>query len=83
MVCAREDYDELRGVQAVGLMEVIEEPDVVRAVTLDTMRRQDPTFALDDQGQELISRLSSNYVALRLDARRLLGWDHRNLATTP
>jgi nitroimidazol reductase NimA-like FMN-containing flavoprotein (pyridoxamine 5'-phosphate oxidase superfamily) len=82
LVSAGTQYDELRGVQAVGRMEVVEDRDIVRAVTLDTMRRQDPEFVLDDRGQGLVARLSANYVALRLHPSRMLGWDHRKLAAT-
>ncbi|HVX23172.1 MAG TPA: pyridoxamine 5'-phosphate oxidase family protein [Acidimicrobiales bacterium] len=83
MVCDGTQYDELRGVQVKGEMQVVDDPVVTRAVTLDTMCRHDPTFVLDEAGQELVSRLSAGYVALRLDASSMLGWDHRKLGAGP
>jgi nitroimidazol reductase NimA-like FMN-containing flavoprotein (pyridoxamine 5'-phosphate oxidase superfamily) len=73
-------YEEFRGVQCIGEIEVLSDSEIVEAVTRETMLRYtgDPTSR--DMTAQAIKRLSENYVALRLIPSRIISWDHRKLS---
>jgi nitroimidazol reductase NimA-like FMN-containing flavoprotein (pyridoxamine 5'-phosphate oxidase superfamily) len=72
-------YEEFRGVQLVGEIEIVSDTEVVEAVTRGTMLRYTGDPSSEDMTDETIKRLSENYVALRLRAPRIISWDHRKM----
>jgi nitroimidazol reductase NimA-like FMN-containing flavoprotein (pyridoxamine 5'-phosphate oxidase superfamily) len=75
-------YEDFRGVQFIGEIDVISTPETVKAVTRETMLRYTGDPSSKDMTDAAITRLSENYVVFRLRASRIISWDHRKLTTS-
>ncbi|MGE3621918.1 MAG: pyridoxamine 5'-phosphate oxidase family protein [Acidimicrobiia bacterium] len=79
LVEAGETYGELRGVELVGRVELVDDPDEVRRIgEAVSVRYVGP---LTDESRAVVERRSRNRVAVRLHAERTVSWDHRKIAS--
>lgn len=76
-----ETYDELRGVELVGHVEVVEDLDVVHAVGESVYERYwaEQSGPLTDETRPLLHATLRKRVALVLHVERTVSWDHRKL----
>ena len=76
-----EDYFELRGVQVVGVAQLVEDPagilEIGRAVAADLAGV--PGDALDDY----VAHAARKRVGFIVEPTRTISWDHRKLRPTP
>ena len=75
-----EAYDELRGVEMVGVAEIVEDHDRLKEIGAVTARRYfDPR---SEEDVELIAEnVAEKRVGVRIEVERIVSWDHRKLAS--
>lgn len=71
-------YDELRGVEIVGRATILEDQATVLEVGASVFDRYQGPFTEADR--PLLERMSAKRVAVRIDAERIVSWDHAKLA---
>ena len=70
-------YDELKGVELVGRATIFEDQETVLAVGASVFDRYRGPFT--DADRPLLARMSAKRVAVRIDASRIVSWDHSKL----
>ena len=71
------DYDELKGVELVGRATILDDPEMVLAAGASVFDRY--RGPLTDEDSALVARMSAKRVAVRIDASRIVSWDHSKL----
>jgi PPOX class probable F420-dependent enzyme len=75
-----EQYDELRGVQLTGRVELVDDLEAILDVTIGLARRyQGMTAEQAPAAREGLRDYAAKQVAMRLLADRVVSWDHRKL----
>ena len=80
LTCLVEDgdtYDQLRGVELVGTGELIDDPEVVLRLGIDLYERY--TAPYEDNVREVLAKTAAKRIAVRIDVRDVVSWDHRKL----
>lgn len=77
LVEAGETYATLRGVELVGRGTVIDDPASVQAVGESVFERY--TAPVDDAARQAVTAMAAKRVAVRVDAERVVSWDHAKL----
>ncbi|MDQ3945089.1 MAG: PPOX class F420-dependent oxidoreductase [Actinomycetota bacterium] len=72
-----EAYGELRGVSIMGTGTILDDPDDVAAVGRLLLARHSPA---GEGTTEAAAATAPKRVAVRVDAERIISWDHRKLA---
>ena len=72
------DYDELKGVELVGRATIFDDQETVLAVGASVFDRYRGPFT--DEDHALLARMSAKRVAVRIDASRVVSWDHSKLS---
>ena len=71
-------YSELRGVELVGTMEVVDDAEVLMAIARSVLARYHPEVAEADR-QAVAEMVIKKRVALLLRPEKRVSWDHRKL----
>jgi PPOX class probable F420-dependent enzyme len=74
-----EGYSELRGVEIVGTGTIIEDPDIILDIGVQLSQRYQGVAPNDDI-RPMIAKQASKRLGVRIDADRIVSWDHRKLA---
>lgn len=74
-----DSYDQLRGVELVGRVEVTEDADVLMAVARDVIGRYQPEVGPADV-DAVAQMMVQKRVAILFTPERVVSWDHRKLA---
>lgn len=74
-------YEELRGVELVGTAVIHDDPDVLREVARDVVRRY-WNAANDEELDVMTEGLMRKRVAVEIVAERVVSWDHGKLGGT-
>lgn len=77
LVESGQDYSELRGVELVGTGEVIDERDAVLAVGRSVWERYTGPF--DAAALPVLEQIGAKRVAVRVQVRDIVSWDHSKL----
>ena len=80
LTCLVEDgetYDQLRGVELVGTGELIDDPEIVLKLGIDLYERY--TAPYEDNVREVLAKTAAKRIAVRIDVRDVVSWDHRKL----
>lgn len=79
LVEAGDSYDQLRGVELVGHVEVTDDSEVLMAVARDVIDRYQPEVGAADV--DAVARMMvQKRVAILFTPERVVSWDHRKLA---
>jgi PPOX class probable F420-dependent enzyme len=73
-----EQYSQLRGVEIAGRATIIDDPDTVVTLGLGIAERYQGITASDDM-RPMIARQAAKRIAVRIDAERVVSWDHSKL----
>jgi PPOX class probable F420-dependent enzyme len=73
-----EGYSELRGVEIAGRGTIIEDQETILALGMQIAARYQGITPSDDM-RPMIARQASKRVAVRVDAERVVSWDHGKL----
>jgi PPOX class probable F420-dependent enzyme len=80
MTCMFEDgdvYEELRGVELVGRVEVIDDPDRMWALGVDLFERYYGGYT--EEMRPLVETMLNKRIVAKLNVERTVSWDHRKL----
>lgn len=80
LVEAGESYGELRGVELVGVATVLDDRESVLAVGRSVYERYTGPFS--DTALPALEQMGAKRVAVRIDVRKVVSWDHSKLAGT-
>jgi PPOX class probable F420-dependent enzyme len=75
---AGETYDELRGVELVGRLEIVEDPDTVFALGVSVFERYHGEYR--DELRPMVETMLYKRIVAKLVVERTVSWDHRKLA---
>jgi len=76
-----ERYDELRGVQLTGRVDLVEDREAVLDVVVGLGRKYQGLAAADEPAaREALRDYAAKQVVMRLIPDRVVSWDHRKLA---
>jgi PPOX class probable F420-dependent enzyme len=78
LVEAGEEYDELRGVELVGRAEIIEDAGRIWDFGVTIFERY--TGPYSEEHRPAVEAMIRKRVVIRVDADRVVSWDHRKLA---
>jgi general stress protein 26 len=81
MIEAGDSYDELRGLSIVGHMEIVEEPERIWELGIDSFSRRIRPY--DESCRAQVERAIYNRVALKLHPDKTVSWDHRKVGPPP
>jgi PPOX class probable F420-dependent enzyme len=70
-------YEELRGVELVGRVEIIDDPDRLWTVGVSVFERYYGTYS--DEVKPFLETMLHKRVAVKLNVERTVSWDHRKL----
>jgi PPOX class probable F420-dependent enzyme len=73
-------YEELRGVELSGRVEIRREPADVLALGRSVHERY--IGPVDEAAEPVVARMSAKRVAVRLLVERIVSWDHRRLGAS-
>ncbi len=79
LVEAGDSYDQLRGVELVGTMEVIDDTELLMGIAVSVLERYHPEVAEADR-QAVAEMVVKKRVALVLRPDKVVSWDHRKLS---
>ena len=74
-----DSYDQLRGVELVGTMDVIDDKDLLTGIAKSVLERYHPEVAEADR-DSVAEMVVKKRVALVLRPEKVVSWDHRKLA---
>ncbi|MEJ7583729.1 MAG: pyridoxamine 5'-phosphate oxidase family protein [Acidimicrobiales bacterium] len=74
-----DSYDQLRGVELVGRVEVTDDADTLMAIARDVIGRYQPEVAAADV-EAIAQMMVQKRVAILFRPERVVSWDHRKLA---
>lgn len=80
LVEAGDSYGELRGVELVGTATVFDDRESVLAVGRSVYERYTGPFS--DTALPALEQMGAKRVAVRIDVRRVVSWDHAKLGGT-
>lgn len=78
LIEAGDQYQELRGVELVGTIEVAEDAEVLMEIARSVLERYHPEVAESDR-QAVAEMVIQKRVALLLRPTKRVSWDHRKL----
>jgi len=73
-----DSYDQLRGVELVGTMEVVDDHELLMGIAASVLERYHPEVAESDRAA-VAEMVVKKRVALVLRPERVVSWDHRKL----
>lgn len=76
-----EGYDELRGVEIVGRVEMTDDPEVVVALAMDVVGRYYGITDPDD-ARAVAEGMARKRTAIEIIPDKIVSWDHRKLGGT-
>ena len=71
-------YDELKGAEIIGRATIVDDMDVVLRVGASVFDRYQGPFTEADRPR--LEKMSAKRVAVRIDAERIVSWDHAKMA---
>lgn len=74
-------YEELRGVELVGKVEIIDDPDRLWALGVSVFERYYGDYS--DEMKPFLEAMLNKRVAVQLHIERTVSWDHRKLGLPP
>jgi PPOX class probable F420-dependent enzyme len=74
-----DSYDQLRGVELVGTMDVVDDRELLMGIATSVLERYHPEVAEADR-QAVAEVVVKKRVALVLRPEKVVSWDHRKLA---
>ena len=80
LVEAGESYGELQGVELVGTASVLDDQESVLAVGRSVYERYTGPFS--DTALPALEQMGAKRVAVRIDVRKVVSWDHAKLGGT-
>ncbi len=78
LVEAGERYDELRGVELVGEVELVDDPGRRLELGISVYERYQGPY--DDEKRPVVEATLNKRVVAKLHVRRVVSWDHRKLS---
>ena len=79
LVEAGDTYDQLRGVELVGTMEVVDDTELLMGIAVSVLERYHPEVAESDR-KAVAEMVVKKRVALVLRPEKVVSWDHRKLS---
>lgn len=79
LVEAGDTYDQLRGVELVGTMEIVDDSEVLMGIAVSVLDRYHPEVAEADR-PAVAEMVVKKRVALVLRPEKVVSWDHRKLS---
>lgn len=79
MSAGDDDYETMQGLYARGGVSIIEDSEVVLAVTHQIAARFEERVSGGEPDPDTVRRLADGYVAIRFDDVKFVTWDHRKL----
>jgi hypothetical protein len=76
-----EHYDELRGVELVGRVEIVEEPERLLELGKSVFSRYYTPYT--DEMLPFVETMLSKRIVAKLQVDRTVSWDHRKLGLPP
>ncbi len=73
-------YDQLRGVSIIGTAEIVEDRERLWKVGVSIFSRYNAPYT--EEMAPLVEALIHKRVAIRVEPRRIVSWDHRKLGLT-
>jgi PPOX class probable F420-dependent enzyme len=80
VTCMVEDgdyYEELRGVELVGRVEIVDEPDRMWTLGVDLFERYYAPFT--EELRPFVETMLNKRVVIKVQVERVVSWDHRKL----
>jgi PPOX class probable F420-dependent enzyme len=74
-------YEELRGVELVGKVEIIDDPDRLWTLGVSVFERYYGAYS--DEMKPFLEAMLNKRVAVQLHIERTVSWDHRKLGLPP
>ena len=75
---AGDSYDELRGVELVGHLEIVRDPDTVFALGVSVFERHQGEYR--DELRPVVEAMLHKRIVAKLVVERTVSWDHRKLS---
>ena len=74
-----DSYDQLRGVELVGTMEVVDDSEMLMGIAISVLERYHPEVVESDR-RAVAEMVVKKRVALVLRPDKVVSWDHRKLS---
>jgi hypothetical protein len=74
-------YEELRGVELVGRVEIVEEPERMWEMGVDLFERYQGPYS--EEMRPFVEAMLHKRVVVKLEVDRIVSWDHRKLGMPP